>query len=113
MSDPTEETTENQTSAQEYKLPEVDSFEGCNQNFANLSEFVSAAFAEMRESRAHNQKNLERLTEEANANISALANDMKSILNSHTTMFTLCIVALAVISVFMKGAADAISRIFG
>jgi hypothetical protein len=112
MSDPdpsTEELVDNQS----YKLPEVDSFEGCNNNFSSLSEFVSAAFLEMREAREHNQAQLIRITEEANNNITAISTDMKAILNSHSTMFTLSIVAIAVTAVLIKGAIDALSKIFG
>jgi 1,2-phenylacetyl-CoA epoxidase catalytic subunit len=100
------------TEKRSYRLPPVDSFEECNDNFATMSEFVSAMLGEMVRHREHTQENLTRIAEEANESMSKFTEDLKVVLSSQSMMFTLCIIALAITVVTLKGLFDVVSKFF-
>lgn len=120
------------------KLPEVDSFNQCNDNFSNISDMFKTTLdwmkahqehtlnemkehrqmtlMEMREHRDHTHQSLTKMAKEANEHIDRLTdglNNLSASLGTVSTsqgmMWAVFVVAIAAIIVALKGAVDLIA----
>ncbi len=93
-------------------LPQVRSFEDCNENFKTIAEAVTIVVNEIRSNAKHTQENMTAVVGEVNENMTKISAALNSILTSQIMMICLSVICLFLALVSAKSIIDMFLSIY-
>lgn len=103
MITPPEDFGETPEQTKNYQLPYANDFEGVNENFNTLSDYITGIIGEMREHTDSTNQNLVRLAEETSQIVDKLSQELRSILSAQTMIAIICVLSICLMFAIIHG----------